>query len=114
MSLDTYLPVGRGRYRIGTEPRSSADLYYFVPERRDHLKVGFEIVRKGSHGEPDYSDVMVCTPEQDLELAEEGEYSIQAPDRRYRLIEFRSGAIVKKYLALMQPGLGRFRLISKD
>jgi hypothetical protein len=114
MSLDTYLPVGRGRYRIGKEPRSSADLYYFVPERRDHLRVGFEIVRRGSHGEPGYSDVMVCTPEHEPDSTEEGEYSIQAPDRRYRVIEFRSGARIKRFLALRQPGLGRFRFISAD
>jgi hypothetical protein len=111
MSLDTYLPVGRGRYLIGSEPESPGSLYYFMPERRDHLRVGFEIVREGSYGETGYSDVIVHTPGTTPEKIEEGEYSIHKSGRGMRVVELRSGDMIKKYLALGQPGLGRFRFI---
>lgn len=111
MSLDTYLPVGRGRYLIGSEPESPGSLYYFMPERRDHLRVGFEVVREGSYGETDYSDVIVHTPGTTPEKIEEGEYSIRKSGRGMRVVELRSGELIKKYLALGQPGLGRFRFI---
>jgi hypothetical protein len=114
MSLDTYLPVGRGRYRIGNEPQSPGGLYYFMPDSRDHVRVGFEVVRRGSYGESGYSDVVVHTPEAEPDSVEEGEYFIDAPDRRYRVIEFRSRTAVRRFLALGQPGLGRFRFISED
>jgi hypothetical protein len=114
MSLDTYLPVGRGRYLIGSEPLSPGSLYYFMPERRDHLRVGFEVVRQGSYGEADYSDVVVHMPGTTPVKIEEGEYSICTSGRGMRIVELRSGDMVKKYLALGQPGLGRFRFISAD
>lgn len=114
MSLDTYLPVGRGRYLIGSEPESPGSLYYFMPERRDHLRVGFEIVREGSYGETDYSDVVVHTPDRTPEKIEEGEYFIHKSGRGMRVVELRSGEMIKKYLALGQPGLGRFRFITTD
>ena len=114
MSLDTYLPVGRGRYLIGSEPQSPGNLYYFMPEHRDHLRVGFEVVREGRYGEAGYSDVIVHTPEMTLDSVEEGEYCVHAPARGCRMVELRSGGTVKRYLALGQPGLGRFRFISAD
>ncbi len=114
MSLDTYLPVGRGRYLIGSEPLSPGSLYYFMPERRDHLRVGFEVIRQDSYGDAGYSDVIVHTPGTTPEKIEEGEYSIIAPGRGIRIVELRSGDMIKKYLALGQPGLGRFRFISAD
>ena len=114
MSLDTYLPVGRGRYLIGSEPQSPGSLYYFMPERRDHLRVGFEVVRQDSYGDAGYSDVIVHTPGTTPEKLEEGEYSVSASGRGMRVVELRSGDVIKKYLALGQPGLGRFRFISYD
>ncbi len=114
MSLDTYLPVGRGRYLIGSEPQSTGSLFYFMPERRDHVRVGFEIVRQGNYGETNYSDVVVCVPRATPEQFEEGEYAIHAHGRGIRVVELRSGGAVKKYLALGQPGLGRFRFISSE
>jgi hypothetical protein len=85
-----------------------------MPESRDHLRVGFEIVRQDTYGDADYSDVIVHMPKVTPEKIEEGEYSIQAPGRGMRIVELRSGDLVKKYLALGQPGLGRFRFISAD
>jgi hypothetical protein len=85
-----------------------------MPERRDHLRIGFEIVRQGNYGEAGYSDVIVHTPGTMPEKIEEGEYTIQTPGRGMRIVELRSGNIIKKYLALGQPGLGRFRFISYD
>ena len=114
MSLDTYLPVGRGRYLIGSEPQSPGSLYYFMPERRDHLRVGFEVVRQDSYGEAGYEDVIVHTPGSTPATIEEGEYLVWAPGRGIRVVELRSGDMIKKYLALEQPGLGRFRFISED
>lgn len=114
MSLDTYLPVGRGRYLIDREPLAPGSLYYFIPERRDHLRVGFEVVRQDRYGESGYSDVVVRMPGATPEKVEEGEYLIHAPRRGIRVVELRSGDAVKKYLALGQPGLGRFRFISYD
>jgi hypothetical protein len=114
MSLDTYLPVGRGRYLIGSEPQSTGSLFYFMPERRDHVRVGFEVVRQGCYGETNYSDVIVHTPRTTPAQVEEGEYVIHARGRGIRVVEMRSGDAVKKYLALGQPGLGRFRFISSE
>jgi hypothetical protein len=114
MSLDTYLPVGRGRYLIGSEPQSPGSLYYFMPESRDHLTVGFEVVRQDRYGTAGYSDVIVHTPDDTPPPTEEGEYSIHAPVRGCRIVELRSVAGVKKILAFGQPGLGRFRFLAAD
>ena len=114
MSLDTYLPVGRGRYLIGSEPESPGSFYYFMPERRDHLRVGFEIVRQDSYGGTDYADVIVHTPGTTPEKVEEGEYSVHESGRGVRVVVLHSGEMIKKYLALGQPGLGRFRFIAAD
>jgi hypothetical protein len=85
-----------------------------MPERRDHLRVGFEIVRQDHYGGMGYSDVIVHTPRATPEQVEEGEYAIHAPRRGIRVVELRSGDVIKKYLALGQPGLGRFRFIFAD
>jgi hypothetical protein len=85
-----------------------------MPERRDHLRVGFEVVRQDHYGESNYSDVVVHTPETTPDTVEEGEYSIHAPRRGIRIVELRCGEAIKKYMALGQPGLGRFRFISYD
>ncbi len=114
MSLDTYLPVGRGRYLIGPEPQAPGSLYYFMPERHDHLTVGFEIVRQDRYGTAGYTDVIVHTPDGMPAHAEEGEYSVTAPDRGLRVVELRSIAGVKKIFALGQPGLGRFRFLADE
>ncbi len=114
MSLDTYLPVGRGRYLIGSEPQSPGSLYYFMPESRDHITVGFEIVRQDRYGTAGYSDVIVHTPDDTPSSKEEGEYSIHAPVRGCRIVELRSVSGVKKILAFGQPGLGRFRFMAAD
>jgi hypothetical protein len=114
LDVDTYLPVGRGRYLIGSEPQSPGSVYYFVPECRDHLRVGFAVVRQDSYGEAGYSDVIVHTPGTMPVKIEEGEYKIHSPGRGIRVVELRSGEEVKRYLALGQPGLGRFRFISYD
>jgi hypothetical protein len=85
-----------------------------MPERRDHLRVGFEVVRQDSYGDAGYSDLIVHTPGATPEKLEEGEYSVHASGRGMRVVELRSGDVIKKYLALGQPGLGRFRFISYD
>lgn len=114
MSLDTYLPVGRGRYLIGSEPHSPGSLYYFMPESRDHITVGFEVVRQDRYGTAGYKDVVVNTPGDTPAPVEEGEYSVAAPGRDCRIVELRSIYGVKKILAYGQPGLGRFRFLAAD
>jgi hypothetical protein len=85
-----------------------------MPERRDHLRVGFKVVRQDHYGEAGYSDVVVRSQGTTQEKIEEGEYTIHAPGRGIRVLELRSGDAVRRYLALGQPGLGRFRFISYD
>lgn len=114
MSLDTYLPVGRGRYLIGSEPHSPGSLYYFMPESRDHITVGFEVVRQDRYGTAGYKDVVVNTPGDTPAPVEEGEYSVAAPGRGCRIVELRSAYGVKKILAYGQPGLGRFRFLAAE
>ncbi|OPY26363.1 MAG: hypothetical protein A4E28_02563 [Methanocella sp. PtaU1.Bin125] len=114
MSLDTYLPVGRGRYLIRSEPHTPGSLYYFMPDSRDHVRVGFEVVRQDHYGTAGYSDVVVNTPGDKPVPVEEGEYSVAAPGRDFRVLELRSESGVKKILAFGQPGLGRFRFLVAD
>jgi hypothetical protein len=114
MSLDTYLPAGRGRYLIESEPQSPGSLYYFMPERRDHLTVGFEVVRRDRYGTAGYTDVVVHTPDRTPSSVEEGEYSVLAPVRGCRIVELRSVTGVRKIIAFGQPGLGRFRFMAAE
>jgi hypothetical protein len=111
MSLETYLPVGGGRYLIGSEPGSPDVFYYLVPDRRDHLRVGFRTVHQGRYGDNDYADVMVDSGDLGPAL-EEGEYSIQTLCRGCRLLELRSGKAVRRFMALWQQKPGRFRFIA--
>ena len=113
MSLDTYLPVGRGRYLIGSEPESPGSLILFYAGRRNHLRVGCDHRPRGQlRGDRTIRTSSCTRPGQTPEKIEEGEYSIQKSGRGMRVVELRSGEMIKKYLALGQPGLGRFRFIN--
>lgn len=111
MPLDTYLPVGRGRYFIGRSPDSPAVFYYLSPERHDHLSVGFRTVRQGYYGQSEYSDVIIHNPESGYQIIEDGYYEIFVPSRGCRLVEMRSSGRTRRLIALSQPRLGHFRFI---
>jgi hypothetical protein len=85
-----------------------------MPESRDHLTVGFEIVRQDHYGTAGYTDVVVHTPGDLPASVEEGEYSVRAPGRGCRIVELRSVAGVRRIAAFGQPGLGRFRFLAAD
>lgn len=112
MTLDTYLPAGRGRYIVGSAPGSNNSFYYFMPEDRDHVRVGFLITGKGRYAGSEYLDVIVFNPESRYETIEKGEYTITRQGRSYRLVRLSTEHMLRTYMVFEQPKLGRFRFIS--
>lgn len=113
MSLDTYLPAGRGRYIVASVPGGERDFYYFIPEDTGHVKVGFLITRRGDYVESEYFDVVVSNMPVDFPTVEDGTYLIRSPGRGFREIELTSRDGQKRYMVFEQPRLGRFRFLSE-
>ncbi|WP_230742877.1 hypothetical protein [Methanooceanicella nereidis] len=114
MSLDTYLPAGKGKYLIGSLPNGNGSLkrfYYFMPDDRTHVRIGFLIVGSGDYYTSDYLDVIVFQPEDSYEEVEYGSYTVVKPERYHRIVELCNEDCTKRYKVFEQPKLGRFRFM---
>lgn len=112
MSLDTYLPVGEGKYIVGstTDTRS---FYYFIPKEHAHVKIGFLITNTGEYVDSWYEDVIVYTPDDEFSTVESGEYHISRKGRYSHTVELNSHEKTKRFNVYAQPRLGRFRLLGE-
>lgn len=117
MSLDTYLPTGKGSYISGSLRESDGRLdsfYYFIPDNKAHVKVGFLVIGSGDYQHSGYMDVVVFNPDLNrIEFTEagSGEYEISRRYRFNRIVELRSNDKTQKYVVFEQPKLGRFRFL---
>lgn len=112
MSLDTYLPEGRGRYIIGSAPGDTRNFYYFIPKSPDHVKVALMITGSGDYVDSIYTDVILYSPETEFKMVETGEYEIIKAGRSKHSVELTSDHETKKFQVFAQPRLGRFRLLA--
>ena len=111
MSLDTYLPEGRGRYIIGSQAGDTRHFYYFIPKSPDQVKIAFQITGSGDYVESVYTDLIIASPGSEFKTVETGEYEIVKSGRYCHSMELISDTEKKKFSVFEQPRLGRFRLI---
>jgi hypothetical protein len=112
MSLDTYLPEGRGRYIIGSAPGDTRNFYYFIPKSPDHARIALQITGSGDYVDSIYTDVILYSPESEIKTVEAGEYSVIKEGRSCHSVELVSEHEKKRFSVFEQPRLGRFRLIT--
>lgn len=112
MSLDTYLPVGGGRYVVGSVPGNTRNFYYFMPRSPDHVRIGLMVTDRGEYINSEYTDVIVYSPDEAFDTVESGEYKIVKKGRYQHSVELHSKDANKRFSVYAQPRLGRFRLLA--
>ncbi len=112
MSLDTYLPEGRGRYIIGSAPGDTRNFYYFIPKSPDHVKIALQVTGSGDYVDSIYTDLILFSPESGFKTVETGEYEVIKAGRSCHSVELVSDNEKKSFSVFEQPRLGRFRMIT--